>query len=115
MSCNVPYNNYGLCNSIAYSTVVQTVTSCHYCEHYVRMRILDRYIWYRVWPKTEEKITVHVWSIMAIAAASQVHVLRYDHHDLLWGEANTCKMQIVKKSGETILQLEPEDEGVSVI
>ena len=50
---------------------------------------------------------------LAIATASQVRVLRFNHDDLQWGEASICRVQVIKKFGEYLLKIDPKDEGVS--
>jgi hypothetical protein len=46
---------------------------------------------------------------------AQVSVLRYNYHDLQWGEAKTCWVRVVEESGEYVLKIDPEDGGVSYI
>ena len=57
----------------------------------------------------------HTRMSSVITTNFEVRVLRYNYHDLQWGEAKTCWIHVVKKSGEYILKIDPkyiEDAGV---
>ena len=48
---------------------------------------------------------------LTIATASQVLVLRCNYHDLQWSEAKTCRVQLVKQSGDYILKIGRRKDG----